>query len=107
MKRWGAVGLALLSGALIPLGLAPFSWTLAGLAAHALLAHTKTDLSHLEHRFKRPSEVDRAPLRPCQKCEVPGWDEHPVVKHALRRLIFNTRAQFAHAARLPARACGC
>ena len=37
MKRWGAVGLALLSGVLIPLGLAPFSWTLAGLAAPACL----------------------------------------------------------------------
>ena len=37
MKRWGAVGLALLSGVLIPLGVAPFSWTLAGLAAPACL----------------------------------------------------------------------
>ena len=37
MKRWGAGGLALLSGVLIPLGLAPFSWTLAGLVAPACL----------------------------------------------------------------------
>ncbi|MFZ8915069.1 MAG: apolipoprotein N-acyltransferase, partial [Pseudomonadales bacterium] len=37
MKRWGAGGLALLSGVLIPLGLAPFSWTLAGLAAPVCL----------------------------------------------------------------------
>lgn len=37
MKRWRAVGLALLSGVLLPLGLAPFSWTVAGLAAPACL----------------------------------------------------------------------